>query len=98
MAFTFPSTWKLRPKASAVETVTEGINEETVMLQSTLIAGGIDTIRYINQSRSATEHSPTQGNLILPSPELLQSTRLSTAAAADQSASIDSELRHAADM
>ena len=51
MAFTFPSTWKLRPKASAVETLTQGINEETVMLQSTLIAGGIDTIMYINQSR-----------------------------------------------
>ena len=41
-----------------VETATEGIcRGETVMLQSTLIAGGIDTIMYINQSRSATEYS-----------------------------------------
>ena len=52
-----------------VETATEGIcRGETVMdlrpswklrpmLQRTLIAGGIDTIMYINQSRSATEYS-----------------------------------------
>jgi len=52
----------------------------------------------INQPTSATEHSPTQGNFVLPSQELLKSTRLSTAAAADQTASIDSELRRAGDV
>ena len=77
-----------------MESVTQGINEETVMLQCTLTAGGIDTIMYTNQPRFAAEHSPTQGNLYLLVHNL-QRTRLPSATDAEQTASIDNELRHA---
>ncbi len=57
------------------------------LLQSIRAKGNVDT-GFATQRRD---------NLVLPSPELLQSTCLSTTAAADQTASIDSELRHGAD-
>ena len=58
------------------------------LLQSIRAKGNVDA-GFATQRRD---------NLVLPSPELLQSTRLSTTAAADQTASIESELRHGADV
>ena len=58
------------------------------LLQSIRAKGNVDA-GFATQRRD---------NLVLLSPELLQSNRLSTAAAVDQTASIDTELRHGADV
>ena len=58
------------------------------LLQSIRAKGNVDA-SFATQRRD---------NLVLLSPELLQSNRLSTAAAVDQTASIDTELRHGAEV